>query len=325
VQETTMVDYERRVLWIQSRLDARGVSWYDAPLVDDTLCALLEELYFEGYDGGEAGKLMAAWSAVHPEYGPHGTLLLPHAARAAKGFRRLAPSRSRAPLPLAFACAIAMCALHERRFEEALMWLVMFVAYLRPSEALTLLCRHVLRPAPSNMGIELPTVTLLIRPMECSLAESSRPSKTGAFDDSVPLDMPYLQEAPMALTRLAQSRPGEARLFQTSYEQMKQDLTLRCRQAGLGSLHVTTYCFRHGGPSHDRAAGLRDLSQILKRGRWAALASVKRYEKAGRVQAALNSAPAPAVEYARSCLEALGPALLGLRRPLRPPPCLLAL
>ena len=47
------------------------------------------------------------------------------------------------------------------------------------------------------------------------------------------------------------------------------------------------YCLRHGGASHDRGTAFRSLAEVAKRGRWRSAASVRRYEKHGRLAAQL--------------------------------------
>jgi hypothetical protein len=59
---------------------------------------------------------------------------------------------------------------------------------------------------------------------------------------------------------------------------------------------------RHSGASLDRASNRRTQEEVQKRGRWATLTSVKRYEKAGR----LNESWEGLSELAKSfCVAAL--------------------
>ena len=82
---------------------------------------------------------------------------------------------------------------------------------------------------------------------------------------------------------------------------------------------ITSYCFRHGGPSHDVSTGLRSLTSVLKRGRWSSIDSVKRYEKGGRIHRALADAAPATQRFAAASLAQLGQVLLGSRQPLRAP------
>ena len=316
VQKPTAKNYNMRVEWALEHLRFHGGSWREPHLVDQVLAECREELSFDGYGGGEASRLIAAWQDRFPEYGRQGMWSLPHAQRAAKGFRRLAPTRSRLPLPLAFACAIAMVALAEGEWLEAVAWLVMFVAYLRPSELLTLESQHIVPPPPRDLGAGVKHVSILVRPME---SRSSVPSKTGRFDDSVLLDQPYLPELSIALLRVARQRPVKSLLFPWKYTELAARLRLRVLSAGLDPAVITSYCFRHGGPSHDVSTGLRSLTAVLKRGRWSSIDSVKRYEKGGRIHRALADAAPETQRFVAASLAQLGQVLLGSRQPLRAP------
>ena len=298
-------------------LNAQQVSFLDAPRVDEIITAVLQEMYFEGLDGGEGTRVLAAWAHEFPEYGRHGTLSLPHASRAARAFKRLAPARSRGPIPLSLAVATSMAAFHRKQFRQGVGMLLMFVCYLRPSELLTLLGRHVMRPVTQLLGAGAGAVpSLLVRPFE---GEGSRPTKVGEFDDSVPLDAPYLQELNVVLLRLQGQTDPNRPLFPFSYVEFKECFEQCLLDASLADLNLTLYSFRHGGPSHDRALGFRNLEAIAKRGRWMTMASVRRYEKAARIQYVLNQTPAVGQRYAAACMEVIGQVLLGNRAPLPPP------
>ena len=56
---------------------------------------------------------------------------------------------------------------------------------------------------------------------------------------------------------------------------------------------MTSYLFRHYGPSHDILTKARDLDAVKKRGRWCSERSVLRYEKAARVTSRLKALPLP--------------------------------
>ena len=64
----------------------------------------------------------------------------------------------------------------------------------------------------------------------------------------------------------------------------------------IGPLHP--YRWRHGGASMDFWEKHRDLVSIQKRGRWRAMASVRRYEKGGRLAQLLSKLPDTTQELA---------------------------
>ena len=71
-------------------------------------------------------------------------------------------------------------------------------------------------------------------------------------------------------------------------------------------LQPTLYSLGHGGASHNRATGARDLLEIQGRGQWRAASSLRRYEKSGRLSIELEKL-APAVLRRLQILEAEGP------------------
>ena len=61
----------------------------------------------------------------------------------------------------------------------------------------------------------------------------------------------------------------------------------------------------------------RSLGDIMKRGRWATISSVKRYERHGVMQKALASSPKALFDFAKAAESMIADALLG--RPCRLP------
>ena len=63
--------------------------------VDECMVRALTDMYFEGRDIGVGTKLVAGWMACFPRFGSAGDLKMPRSWGALKGWRRLAPPRSR--------------------------------------------------------------------------------------------------------------------------------------------------------------------------------------------------------------------------------------
>ena len=109
------------------------------------------------------------------------------------------------------------------------------------------------------------------------------------------------------MAKRRQPRSPEALLFphlslsdyETCFRTSQQDLDI-------ASPAITPHVVRHSAPTHDRLHGIRTLAQIQRRGRWASLASVRRYEKPARV---LKSAAklSPAQQVAAKSAEASFP------------------
>ena len=151
------------------------------------------------------------------------------------------------------------------------MTMIMMDAYLRPSEMLSLMPASLLPPAPTGVG----SWVLLLFPQEFR-----ERSKVGASDDTIPLDSRRLRWLAPVLQELARRRPAHQRLLAHSYAAY---LSLFRRTTQRLGVQVVPYQARHSGASCDRAENVRSLEATQKRGQWASQKSVKRYEKAGRV------------------------------------------
>jgi len=71
----------------------------------------------------------------------------------------------------------------------------------------------------------------------------------------------------------------------------------------LQALKITPCSARHGGPSTDAYFGGLDIADIQRRGRWANLRSVRRYEKKGTLQRQLNRMPPHLARHGRRLFE----------------------
>ena len=130
-------------------------------------------------------------------------------------------------------------------------------------------------------------------------------SKTMEFDETLELDLPYHDNVGEALARVAAvgSRDPEEVLFKHSLRDLARFLERGAEALhlqALGPLHP--YRLRHGGASHDFSLGLRDLPAIQLRGRWRSAASVRRYQKGGRLAQLFAGLPG---EVQRAALKAV--------------------
>ena len=86
-------------------------------------------------------------------------------------------------------------------------------------------------------------------------------------------------------------------------------------------LKAHPYALRHGGASHDAFFRRRELGAIQLRGRWAAEASVRRYNKHAKLLAEVQALPEATRKYGQEVVDNLD-AYIGKRRRPRPPPLL---
>jgi hypothetical protein len=73
-----------------------------------------------------------------------------------------------------------------------------------------------------------------------------------------------------------------------SYHDLLQELNVTCSRLGI---RLVPYQARHSGASCDRLYRERDQLEVMKRGRWATMASVMRYEKGGLLSKSFNNYP----------------------------------
>ena len=154
---------------------------------------------------------------------------------------------------------------------------------------------------------------LLLHPFE-----AGKSSKTGSYDDTVPLDLPEQQHLATTLLALKKFRHPDDFIFNPSLNELSElfrtsALWLKLEPLGPPVL----YQLRHSGPSHDLAQRRRSLVEVKKRGRWRADTSVARYAKGGRLGEQLQRLPARMVRHCQLCADNLHEILSE-----RSPPCL---
>jgi len=260
-----------------------------------------------GHPAHKGDKILAAFMHQNVSYSRHGSQRLPKAYRAMKGWRRLSPGSSRKAFPLPVWSAIA-CEMKRRDHTQMALYTMMGVsAYTRPSELLRCRVFSLIKPSPR--------VTehwcLLLNPEE--LPERS---KTGEFDDSIPLDSGYLKPWAQPLFKALTTKGGGEPLWSFDYgrySKVFQEVT-----EALG-LDVTPYQMRHSGPSIDRSKDLRPLIEVQKRGRWKSHKSLARYEKSARLAANFQQLPLPVQQHCLLAESLLEDVMCGRARAPLPP------
>ncbi|CAL1136372.1 unnamed protein product [Cladocopium goreaui] len=178
----------------------QGLAWL--PLSPDAVLAdFCDELFLDVQSAAVGEKTIAAVEFYHIEL--KGKLL--RAKRALKGWRKLAPPKSRLPLPRPLAMGIAMIMLARGERDMALKLLLDFDCYLRPSEGMDLLGKHVIAPVPGT-GIQFQKFGVVIRDEELG-----QPDKTGIFDNTLHFDNPLTKDwLGPALVKLAKLKLSKA-------------------------------------------------------------------------------------------------------------------
>ena len=150
--------------------------------------------------------------------------------------------------------------------------------------------------------------------------ELSKPSKTQEFDESVLLDRPDRTYLGPLLYGWGLHRGLDQSLFALWQHEFSDAFRRACDSLNLRCLGCPTpHQLRHAGASWDFAANTRTLCEIQRRGRWRATASVRRYERGGRVTEQLNRLPPPLRAHAIACAGVITDVVCCRRLPLAGP------
>ena len=275
----------------------------DVSTVDSLAARWMEDRFLQGEQSHLGGKLIAAIKHRWPRFARWGDLKLPRAIQAAKGWKVRSPATSRLPLPWEVIALLASRLLLEGKRRMAFAVVLTFHAYLRPSECLRIRARDII---PPMRGRQHRHWSILLHP-----AEQQRASKTNEFDESLRIDLDDFQFLQHGLRFLREGLLPDDRICDFTQAQWAAAFRHAARAEELDGLAPHLYQLRHSGPSHDLAAGLRELPLVKHRGRWRADASVRRYTKGGRLTEQLMRLRGPV--RARAVAAALQlPALLRL-------------
>lgn len=142
-------------------------------------------------------------------------------------------------------------------------------------------------------------------------------SKVGEFDESVTIDQPQMGFLNRYVGRCYAQKKKDGKLNERvvicetnkykTFAAAFKDAATKLRLPQLPVAHQ----LRHAGPSVDRAGNRRPLTEVKRRGRWAADRSVKRYEKSGLVDLQLAALPVPVLQFCEEALTEVPNALDG--------------
>ena len=290
--------YDKFVKWAEkSRLEIDPVS-----VLDGTLLLWAHENFFEGETADEGSKLVAA--IMYCKYkSSKNVKLLPRIRAALAGWRRLAPARSRLPLPWPVAAMIVDYLIPKLR-SMAVATALAFAAYLRPSELLRLRRCDVVPPLLGGAG-HAAKWSLVLHPLELEIS-----SKTGDFNESIVMDNPEFRFLDGELHALWGQGHSVQPAFDFSYAEWANEFHKAGLVLGLNDLGPPVlYQLQHGGASHEVLTGRRSTLDVQNRGRWRTVTSVKRYEKGGRINQVLALVPVGMQQRAHLCTSRISQAL----------------
>lgn len=258
-----------------------------SPLDDDQLRrhdALLDKsihrLFFDGASLQQAREHLygVAWGLSRP------VSSLPLARQAFRGFSRLCPTVSRDPVTWEETIILADALLKRGTsptIQAAILALLCFDSFARPSEMLGLCRRHVVPPPRSGRSPQF--WSIMFHP-EADL----KPAKNRTFDDTI-----RIGEAPARLwlggiiRRLCQlKRDDISPFFSLTLEQFERLVRSAAIDSKIPTKNLVPHQFRHGGASLEACVG-GSQDAIQRRGRWLHANSCRRYMKLGRYQRAL--------------------------------------
>ena len=174
------------------------------------------------------------------------------------------------PLPWVAAAAmmgVAMVAKDEEDF--AVMLILQYVAYLRPSELCNLTVGQVFQPLQGS-GEQC---ALLSAPQE-----ELKALKTAEFDESVLLDGHLSVALGKALTRYTAGKTAATQLWSRSQARYAEDF-VQCAEAAGVNVITTSLLLGSSRRSVVRCALANPIVEVQKRGRWRSEKSVRRHEE----------------------------------------------
>jgi hypothetical protein len=263
-------------------LSRPGASQHLDPVeVDNKLVVWMQAMFLDGLQSEKGSLGIAAVKYHWPEFGHRGALGLPRADQALRGWRRRAPLTSRLPLPWEVVALIAEDMIVHGDLWMGFLTILNFCCYFRPSEPLKVRGGDLIPPLDFG-GHYFWSITL--HPIDYGIS-----SKSSAFDETVMIDKePFLSLLASGLHRLKTMRGVDELVFQFTQAEWNTAFQKSALRVGVTDLKPYLYGLRHGGASFDRATQARPALEVKLRGRWTTDASVRRYEKHGRVAEQLH-------------------------------------
>jgi integrase len=288
-------DYRNRRSSLESsafgqHLDSLSPAQFDARILSYFLC-----LFSQKMTAADGFKTLAMIGHFWSRHGKFGRYKLARVRRLLQGWGSLMPEISIVPPPHAAVAGLAAVMAATSR-EMALAVIVAHICYLRPCELFSLRARDVVRPVLKGVGSGYNHHVLLLGPYELR-----RPTKTGVFEDAVPIDSRESAWVGPALDRLRPQRMPDKKLWGFSQRAFNKRFALCVAELGLSHWCFTPRSLRHSGPSRDRIEKRRSLAEVQRHGRWREPRTVRRYEQASRTLALLSDMETPFLEFLQHC------------------------
>ena len=299
-------DYRKRADTLWAFMSRHGLSVRPPARLDEALSDYGDWAFLGGEKAEHGEKLKAALAALFPLLMPPGRLVHPLFDRTLRGWRRVAPTFARTGYPEGVSYAISGQLMRMGKFSEALLNVVCFSTYLRPSSALGLRTADLIPPPPGGGSAAVNRWTLLVAP-----TEREESTKTGDYDMAVVLDdtrepeLGQMLQAQAMRMRVAhqsteEDDDGQVPLWQFTARSYVASWREAVAGLGLQAICTTPYQARHGGPSRDLQSRLRTEAEVAARGWWKTPASVRNYAKPSRMNKVAQQAGKSILEFGES-------------------------
>ena len=242
------------------------------PELDAALCEYADQQFLNGESCSAGQRLQAALEFVRPEAAREGQL-----RKALKGWRRMAPTQTRLPMPEFIKSAISGVFLAQDLVEQAIFNETSFSTYGRPGELLKMKAEDFVE---RNQDFEYSV--LVVAPIE-----RAETSKAGIYDEVLILDdkrAPWLERVLRRHVTERKKRKGfDADMWGFNAKQYLQAWRRAVDILGVEDVAKSPYQNRHGGASRDHLMRLRTIQPIQRSD-----SSARIYAKPGRLQQVLN-------------------------------------
>lgn len=154
-----------------------------------------------------------------------------------------------------------------------------------------------------------------------SVEGRGQPSKTGELDEGVTLDHPFLEWMKVVYQFIKKNRPAQNQMIPHNMKQLSVMFAKAVDGCGFRDYGIQcSYQVRHGSASTDMLQKLRSMEELMKRGRWRTLTSLRRYEQGGRLSQVFGKLSKYEQEIAIKAERNL-PSVLAASLGCKKPPC----
>ena len=268
VSQTTLTRYQRSILCFETWCKQQP-KYFQQKSLDQRVNRFLHEIFQEGAEITEGTYLVYGLQMLKCSV-PKDHFLV-ESKQSLSGWRKQCPGDMRIPVPEEFIYDFAFHALDLGRPDIAMLMMVQYDGFLRPSEAVGLTVEHVVKP----QGKRYPHWGLIIAP-----STLKQMTKTGKTDDSILLGDQRHNQWLKECLRLWMNGVVAEVFPDITLASLERFCKTASSQLGYQTVCLLPHVVRHSAASNSFYHKRRQLPEIMKRGRWTAKSSVARYEKA---------------------------------------------